>query len=114
MPRIARGAVIKRAAEIDDFHDGKLRTVAKKFALGADRHEYHPHSVSTIRAAQLHFKITLGVVPAYCAIAHGERIPIHRGLAFGMVANGFCPNRYLWLWVPAFAGTTRKYGAFTD
>jgi len=33
---------------------------------------------------------------------------------FGTVANEFCINEYLWLWVPAFAGTTHNIGAFAD
>jgi len=43
---------------------------------------------------------SLNVVPAKA----GTHTPKPRG--FGTVANGICTNQHLWLWVPAFAGTT--------
>jgi hypothetical protein len=46
------------------------------------------------------FKFQNHVVPADA----GTHTP--RPRVFGMVANDFCSNKYLCLWVPAFAGTT--------
>jgi len=40
--------------------------------------------------------------------AEREPGPIRRGFAFGTLADGFGSNWRRWLWVPAFAGTTRR------
>lgn len=49
------------------------------------------------------------VVPAECAIAHGRTDPYRVIYRLGKVADTVCRNDGRWLWVPAFAETTKIY-----
>src|SRR5450759_1405230 len=64
----------------------------------------------------------LNVVPAWCAMAHGERDPYPAADRWVEVAGAFRNNPWRWLWIPARAepvigpagGWTRWLGRTTD
>src|SRR5260221_5135542 len=47
------------------------------------------------------------VVPAKLMSSLRKQGPIRRGFSLGTLVDGLCNNEHRWLWVPAFAGTTR-------